>query len=115
MNDYLKKRRLELSLTQKQVADFVGVSEATVSRWESGDIANMRRDRISMLAEVLRTSPTFIMTGKDEPTPKGDELVSVSDEDLRHLAAFHAADEDTKAVIVRLLKEFEAERGHPGE
>ncbi|MBR0062511.1 MAG: helix-turn-helix domain-containing protein, partial [Selenomonadaceae bacterium] len=32
----LRERRSELSLTQRQVAIFVGVTEATVSRWESG-------------------------------------------------------------------------------
>ena len=46
----LRDRRLELGLTMKQVADAVGVSEATVSRWESGEIANMRRSRIVKLA-----------------------------------------------------------------
>lgn len=67
MNDYLARRRKELGLTQKEVADAVGVSEATVSRWESGEIANMRRDRIASLAKVLRSSAGFIMTGeKDE-------------------------------------------------
>ena len=47
-------RRTALSLTQKDVADYVGVSEATVSRWESGHIDNMRRDRIAKLAKVLQ-------------------------------------------------------------
>ena len=69
MNDYLASRRKELGLTQKEVADAVGVSEATVSRWESGEIADMRRDRIASLAKVLRSSAGFIMTGeKDEGT-----------------------------------------------
>ena len=57
----LRERRSELSLTQRQVAIFVGVTEATVSRWESGDIDNMRRDKIARLAEVLRVSPLLIM------------------------------------------------------
>lgn len=59
-------RRTALSLTQKEVADYVGVSEATVSRWESGHIDNMRRDRIAKLAKILRISPLVIM-GVDEP------------------------------------------------
>lgn len=48
----------------KQVAEAVGVSEATVSRWESGHIANMRRDRINNYAKALRVDPNFIMTGE---------------------------------------------------
>ena len=54
-------RRTELGITQKEVADFVGVSEATVSRWESGHIDNMRRDRIAALSKILRLSPLATM------------------------------------------------------
>ena len=63
--EIIKERRLELRLTMKEVADHVGVSEATVSRWEKGEIANMKRDKIVKLAEVLRVSPSVIM-GWDE-------------------------------------------------
>lgn len=44
----------------------VGVSEATISRWESGDIANMKRDKIVLLAKALNVTPSFIMEW-DEP------------------------------------------------
>jgi repressor LexA len=57
----INARRTELDLTQKEVADFVGVSEATVSRWESGQIDNMRRDKIASLATILKISPLAIM------------------------------------------------------
>ena len=62
--DFLRNRRLELNLTMKDVAKHVGVSEATVSRWESGNIANMKRSRIERLAEILCVSPLSI-TGID--------------------------------------------------
>ena len=52
----LHQRRKELGLTMKQVADAVGVSETTIIRYESGNIRNMRRDRIDKYAKVLRVS-----------------------------------------------------------
>ncbi len=67
INDDLKRRRIELNLTMAEVANKVGVSEATISRWESGDIANMRRDKIVLLAKALQVSPSFIMGLEDEP------------------------------------------------
>lgn len=66
INALLKERRKEKSLTMKQVADAVGVSEATVSRWESGNIANMGRSKIYALSKVLGLSPAEIM-GIDDP------------------------------------------------
>lgn len=71
-------RRTALSLTQKDVADYVGVSEATVSRWESGHIDNMRRDRIAKLAKILRISPLVIM-GVDEPASSAPPAPQKSD------------------------------------
>lgn len=63
----IKNRRKELSLTMLEVAQKVGVSEATVSRWESGDIANMRRDKIALLANALQVTPSYIMGWDEKP------------------------------------------------
>lgn len=70
IKDILYSRRKELDLTLKQVADMVGVSEGTVSRWESGEIANMRRDKIMDYAKALKISPAVIMgwESKEETT-----------------------------------------------
>lgn len=61
IKDLVKMKRLEYGLTLKQVAERVGVTEATVSRWESGDIENIRRNHIAKLAEVLHISPMAIL------------------------------------------------------
>ena len=61
IKDIIKNKRVELGLTMKQVADQVGVSEGTVSRWESGEIENMRRDKIAALSKLLSIDPRVIM------------------------------------------------------
>lgn len=61
-NNLIKQRRLELGLNQKDIADYVGVSEATVSRWESGEISNTRRDRIAKLAKILQVPPSDLIS-----------------------------------------------------
>lgn len=59
--DLIKRRRKELGLTMAEIAKACGVSEATVSRWESGDIDNMKRSRIASLAKILDVSPALIV------------------------------------------------------
>ena len=66
IKDIIKSRRLELGLTLKQVADRVGVSEGSVSRWESGEIDNMRRDKIAALARVLSIDPLILIGQQSE-------------------------------------------------
>lgn len=64
----LKQRRIELGLTMLEVAKAVGVSEATISRYESKNIKNMRRDRIEKYAAVLKINPAaFIEQGEYKP------------------------------------------------
>ena len=58
-------RREQIGMTQEELAKAVGVSKASISRWESGDISNMRRDRIQKLADALHVSPLELL---DEET-----------------------------------------------
>lgn len=67
VKDIIKRRRTELGYTLKDISEKVGVGPSTVSRWESGDIANMKRDKIQALAEALALTPNVIM-GLEEPT-----------------------------------------------
>lgn len=64
IGNIIKNRRLELNITLDEVGKAVGVSKSTVQRWESGQITNMRRDRIDALSKILDLSP-LIFVDKD--------------------------------------------------
>lgn len=57
----ISTKRKERGLTQKELASRVGVSEATISRWESGEIKNMKRKFVGALADALGVSPLLFM------------------------------------------------------
>lgn len=65
----IEDRRKELGLTLEQVGDAVGVGKSTVKKWESGYIANMRRDKIARLAAVLELDPGELIAGEEEGAP----------------------------------------------
>lgn len=62
--DIIKQKRIELGLTMKELANKIGVSEATISRWESGNIATMKQTKIALLAQVLGISPAVLVSGE---------------------------------------------------
>lgn len=64
----LRRRRKELGLTLAQVADAIGVTEATVQRWESGNIKNVRYEKLAPLSNLLGVSPATLMGWEDEET-----------------------------------------------
>lgn len=80
INALLRDKRKEKGLTMREVAEAVGVSEATVSRWESGNIANMGRSKIAALSKILDLTPAEIMGIEDQPNkskPNDREFIPV--------------------------------------
>lgn len=86
-------RREQIGMTQDELAQRVGVSKASISRWESGDISNMRRDRIQKLAEALRVSPIALL---DEETDglkgidEGSNINAVFSDSFRMIPVFES-------------------------
>ena len=71
----IKSRRLELGLTLDDVAKIVGVSNATISRWESGVIENQRRDKLVLLAKALQLSPTELIDAPEDAGALPDNIL----------------------------------------
>ncbi len=94
MQDIIKKRRLELELTLKDVAKALGVSEATVSRYESGEIQNMGIDKIESLSSVLRCSPGYLMGWSSETT------AAISNNDKAILDKYHQLNDKGKQRLL---------------
>lgn len=72
----MKMLRIQRGLTLEEVGNRVGVGKSTVRKWESGQIANMRRDKIVLVAKALGVKPSYLM-GWDDPAPAPD-----ADDDL---------------------------------
>lgn len=86
-SSHLKSRRKELGLTLNDIANLMGVSEATVQRWESGAIKNLRYERISALASVLNVSPAYLMgwtePGAEQDAPTRESVATMLERMLR--------------------------------
>ena len=67
INDRIKSRRQQLGLTLLQVAEALGVKEATAQRYESGDIKNIKHDTVLGLSRILHCDPAYLMGWVDSP------------------------------------------------
>ena len=86
VKDIIKERRTDLGLTMKELADKVGVSEGTVSRWESGNISNMKRDKIAALAKILEI-PYEILMGWETDADRFSRTVEAFNADHPYLTS----------------------------
>ena len=57
----MKKRRKEIGLSAETVADRLGVSPATIYRYENGDIDKVPGERLAPIAAILQTTPARLM------------------------------------------------------
>lgn len=103
LKDKIKQRRFELGLTLDEVARMVNVSGATISRWESGDIENMRRDKIALLAKALQVSPSFIMEWDEDDLSKD---INISNPDIRMIARAGKKMTPEQAEVLRKYAQF---------
>ena len=104
IGDVISKKRKELNMTLDDVAHAVGVSKATVSRWESGDIRKMKRDKISALSSVLDLDPLLFL---NEPE------ILTSDES-RILSAYRKASPDCRKAALLILENSASENQEKG-
>lgn len=104
ISDILKSRRKALGYTLLDVAKKMNVSEATVQRWESGNIKNLRQERIAKLAEVLEISPAELM-GWENFTHKTDGPQDILDDvDIGFYGEYKELSEGNKAVLRDMVK-----------
>lgn len=61
----MKIRRKEIGLSAERVAEILGVSPATIYRYENGDIEKVPGDRLGPIADALKTTPAFLMGWDD--------------------------------------------------
>ena len=105
----IHERRKELGLTLQNVGDACGVTKSTVRKWETGFIANMRRDKLSLLANVLCVPIEFLL--EEEEQNKRDEMeeyLSILRERPEMRLLFSVSKKVSKEDIERFVRMIEA-------
>ena len=59
--------RRSLNMTQEELGNKIGVTKATINKYETGVTPNLKRPRIEALAKALEVSPEFLMGWSDDP------------------------------------------------
>ena len=106
MAQRIKALRQEKGLTLEQVAEVVGVGRSTVRKWETGMIANMRRDKISALAEALGTTPAYLMGWKEETSENENSPseLQLTEGEKTLLDLFNRVPEDQQQLVLQMIR-----------
>ena len=100
----IKTLREEKGMTLEELGNKVGVGKSTVRKWETGMIANMRRDKIAKVASALETSPAYLMgweqidsnfSGKEAPK-------EIYDKSKNNVSKFHGEHKELLDIYEKL-------------
>ena len=111
LNKRLHDMRIARGLTLLEMAEQLGVKEATMQRYESGAIKNIKHETIAAMAGILGCTPAYLMGWDDLPQPAAvtdggqDAELRVLMEKLRDL------DEETLLAIEKIVDSIIAQRG----
>lgn len=99
----IRERRKKLGLSANDIAEALGVSRATVYRYESADIEKLPTTIIEPLAKILRCSIPYLMGWEDElESHKKDDFV-LSDLEKEIVKKFRTLNNSERAMFLRSL------------
>jgi len=78
MSGRIKERRRAVGLSQKQLAERLGISDMTVRRWETTS-RKPDSDLLPDLAVLLNTSINYLLLGTDDPAHTGTSSQKLAD------------------------------------
>lgn len=99
IHERIKARRKELGLTAEKVAEALGVSRATIYRYESSQIEKVSINALVPLSKVLKCSPAYLMGWDDQI---GEFVEDNNETDIKTIAA-HAIDDLTEEEQLELI------------
>jgi repressor LexA len=106
MSKKIKELRQDKGLTLEQVAKVVGVGKSTVRKWETGMIANMKRDKIASLAQALGTTPAYLMGWEEDENKKAppQDKIELSEGEKILLELFNRIPEDQQQLVLQMIR-----------
>ena len=69
IGEKIKTLRIDLGLTQEELALAVGTKKQTIHKYETGIISNIPATKIKAIADKLKTTPAYLMGWEDSNFP----------------------------------------------
>lgn len=98
----IKERRLDVGISADELAEKIGVSRATMFRYENGDIDGINVKKLIPIAKALRTTPTYLMGLDDTKELTTKQLI---------IELVEQMPDDLDDLVLRIIRAILAEGG----
>lgn len=117
IGDNIKKKRNQKGITLLELAESIGVREATVQRYESGSIKNIKHETIIKIANVLETTPAYLMGWEEEHISKSEnqpreQFINGNEKEL--VECYRLCNKEDKEELL-IIAEHKSQKNVPAE
>lgn len=98
----IKNMRLKNNLTQDELALRINTTKQTIHKYENGIITNIPSSKIEAIANVLNTTPDYLMGWTEETSPKSFDYDNDTYSEI--LALLEAMPEQKRENAIEYLK-----------
>ena len=102
----LQELRIQAGLTQRELAEKIGVKNYTVANWEQNRTEPSIKDLVD-LADFFEVSIDYLIGREND---LGEIIISknLTDSQIKLLSLFNSLNEERKETILKLLKDLKA-------
>jgi len=81
MGERIKELRIAKGYTQEDLGKILGLKKAAIQKYENGDVENIKRSKIKLLADALDVTPSYIMGWENRISPEKHSPVGTRKDD----------------------------------
>ena len=113
VGERIKKKRMEINMTQVELAKRCGTTYQAISKYENDLIGNIPRKKLAMIAFSLGCSPAYLLGYDDDVADDQNDsqiqgfveemksLINLSDDEQLLLDIFRTMPEDKQSELLR--------------
>ncbi len=103
----IKQRREQIGLSMQDIADKLDVNRSSVMRWENGETNKIKLPIVEKLAQILQTSPDYLMGYKDEvDASPGSAFVVLDHKKIRMIPLYNSVSAGFGALAVNYIEDY---------
>jgi transcriptional regulator with XRE-family HTH domain len=102
----IREKRLELGMTQEELASKLGLQKSAIAKYESGRVTNIKRSTIQKMSEIFGCSPAWLMGLDDNASERDIEIAIRSEGGSAHWKKYLGLSQSKRKIVDDLIDEL---------
>lgn len=106
LDQRITEARKGQGLSPSELAKAIGVTGAAVSRWENGQVKNLRMDHLFDIARLLKVNPEWLATGNGRKQVGQVDLSDLSQDEQFWLDLFRSLTPSCRKNLKKVISQY---------